>query len=233
MEETDEYAPKPQPSPFERRYVGSGGMTVIASGGTVHLAATEPETQTPARQTRATVAADEFADMDFIVSAVTSSKMSIQKGELSFVKWNGSAFTQASKAVVADEDVTVSLSDARQYIHLIVPLTTHVSTAGSIGARAGPWQEYDETISASPFTGYTYALTTEWQGPHATTVPYYLVSPLERLRPTDEFQSWGGDIGDEDVFRVLIASVINGVPSQHHAGGITISQGYIAGIEQA
>ena len=229
-EEPDEYAPIQKPSPFQKRYIGTGAVTVVSSDDTILVVSKNDPPQEPPIAHNQSVAVDEFADMDFMVSVSSRTRMSVQKGEISFTKWVSPAFLQGIKTVPVTE-VDVSFSDEKQYIHLIVPLRTYVPSSGSLGSREGPWQEYTETII--DFPAYTYALTTEWQGAHNITAPYYLVSNKETLHLVDESLGFGPAIEEEDIFTCLIASVTSGVPSQIHAGAITLSQGYIAGITDA
>lgn len=160
-------------------------------------------------------AVDELADMDFMATLATE-ELALNEGEISYVAWNGSNFIQERKSVPASS-VHVEEDEDPQYVHLIVPMQYY---RPQTNATLGPWIRRDEILSAFPFTPYSYAETTEWQGVSETDEPSYLVSTSETLSP------------EENVFKCLICTVTNGAVEQNHAGAITLPQGYIGGLEQ-
>lgn len=215
-EELEEYIPKPRPSPFAMRYAGGGDMVVVQSfdGDEVLFSAGYREPEISQQEGAVEEAVDALTEMDFMAT-MDAEELSLNEGEVAFVSWNGSSFVQDRKIIPA-ATVVVEEDEDPQYVHLIVPMQYYAPQS----LTEGPWVRRDETLSSFPFTPYSYAETTEWQGVHEITEPSYLVSADETLTP------------EEDFFKCLICTVTAGDVEQNHAGAITLPQGYIAGLDE-
>lgn len=212
IEEPDT-TPQQRPSPFGKRYLGADGITVHASydGERILVTAEEEVPEAPARKVAPVEAADEFADVDFLATAGEDDDVNINAGEVSYSSWTSSAGFAQDTYTVPESTVTIADSSNRQYIYLVIQMVTYTSTPTS---KLTPWEER----SGNSGGAYTIAKFTEWQGIDETEPPSYLVSEDGQLD------------GEQDVFRCLIASVLDGVVYPHHVGAIALPQGYIANI---